>query len=117
MSIPAPLLFFHKAYQIFFTTLFSKITGDPYRILFHQTARPSNLHPAVEDIMFRDARVLIISVDHIDALVLRQRAETVIPLHTVGPVGLLRGLVAAMKIFAEAQAASNRLQTAIYHRR
>lgn len=84
-------------------------------MLFHQTARPGNLHPAVEDI-FRDARVHIISIDRINALVLRQRAETVVPLYTAGPVRL-RGLMAAMKIFAEAQAASNRLQTAIYHRR
>lgn len=94
---------------------FSKITRDPYRILLHETARSGNLHPAIEDILFKGARALII-VDHIDAFVLCQRAETVVPLHAVSPVGL-RGLVAAMKIFAEAQAAPNRLQTAIYRRR
>lgn len=78
--------------------------------------RPGNLHPAIEDILFKGARAPIISIDHIDALVLRQRAETVVPLYAAGPVGL-RGLMAAMKIFAEAQAAPNRLQTAIYRRR
>lgn len=82
-------------------------------MLLHQTVRPGDLgHPAVEDFL-GGACPLTIGVDFI----LRQRAETVVPLHAAGPVGLPRGLVATMEILAEAQATPDRLQAAIYRRR
>jgi len=68
-------------------------------MLFHQTARSSDLgHFAVEDLLLGNACPLAFGID----LILHQRTETVVPLHAVGPVGLLRGFVAAMKILAEA---------------
>jgi len=81
---------------------------DPYGVLFHQTARPGDLHSAVEDLLLllllvSSVRHSATRIDHlISMLVLRKRAQTVIPLHAAGPVGLLQGLVAAVEILAEA---------------
>lgn len=91
--------------------------GDPYGILVHQTARPGDLRSAVVDVLLGGARPPVVDiVDLIEALVLGQRAETVVPLHAAGSVGLC-GLAGAMEVLAEAQAAPDRLQAAIYRRR
>lgn len=68
---------------------------------------PSDLHPVVEDFFLGGACPVVIA-DLVDALILRQRTETVIPLHAAGPVGLQR-FVSAMEVLAEAQAALDRL--------
>lgn len=67
-------------------------------------------HPVVGGFLLGGARPLATGVD----LILRQRAETVVPLHAAGPVGLPRGLVAAIEVLAEAQATPDRLQAAVY---
>lgn len=99
-------------YRCAIVFLFNK---DTYGSFLDETARSDDLHPAAEDILLvRRFLVCAGATSFIDVLVLRQRAETVAPLHAAGSVGLLR--LAAMKVL-EAQAASNRLQTAVDRRR
>jgi len=79
------------------------------------------LHPAAKDLLLllvSGVRHSATRIDHlISVLVLRKRAQTVVPLHAAGPVGLLQGLVTAVEILAEAQAASDRLQASVDRRR
>lgn len=94
-----------------FSIFFLRTAKNPYRIFLHKTARPGDLaHSAVGDFLLGDARPLATGVD----LILRERAETVVPLHTVGPVGLPQGLVTAIEVLAKAQTTPDRLQAAVY---